>query len=159
MQQTLTTNEIDALLMQEQFGHLACCSEQKPYIVPLAYVYDGTALYGQTVRGKKLDIINKNPHVCFQVGQVSKTHWRSVLCWGTFEELDFHALDTEELKRITTLLSTKLSSLQHLVGVRTELDMEQGTPLSIDGKEATIFRIVIAEKTGRMNNPDYDEKG
>lgn len=149
MQRTLSDDEIHALLTSEVFGHLACVDSQKPYIVPLAYVFYGNAIYGQTTEGKKIDVLRRNPNVCFQV-QKQETSWKSVMCWGTFEELDFEKLEQTEASMIVELLTMRLGAIQSEVGISVPFVFtSKAAPLSLNHKKSTLFRILITEKTGR----------
>lgn len=61
-------NEIRNILNHAQICHLALSSENQPYIVPLYFGYHKNRLYFHSApEGKKLDIIQKNPNVCFSV--------------------------------------------------------------------------------------------
>ena len=85
----LADREIETLLNEVQYGHLACCSQSKPYVVPVHYAWDGRALYVYTTEGKKSDIIAENPNVCLQVEEVmDNRHWTSVVIEGVAERLD-----------------------------------------------------------------------
>lgn len=84
----LSKLEIQNLLLSQNLGRLACCADNKPYIVPVTYVYDGKFIYGQTNEGTKLDILRKNPSVCFEVDAMSSmTNWQCAIVFGRFEEL------------------------------------------------------------------------
>ena len=37
--------EMHALLQRESFGHLGCARDNRPYVVPMHYAYDGKELY------------------------------------------------------------------------------------------------------------------
>lgn len=149
MHKDLLATDIDSLLESEVFGHLACTDGEKPYIVPLAYVFYNNAIYGQTTEGKKIDILRKNPQVCFQV-QKQTDRWQSVICWGTFQELDFSVVKEAEASMIIELLTMRLGSVQSEVGVTVPFAFN-GKPqaLTTDQKKSTLFRILITEKTGR----------
>jgi nitroimidazol reductase NimA-like FMN-containing flavoprotein (pyridoxamine 5'-phosphate oxidase superfamily) len=42
--------------------------DDRPFLVPLFYAYDDHALYFHSAqRGTKIEILKKNPHVCFEV--------------------------------------------------------------------------------------------
>ncbi len=154
MQRTLSLDETDALLTSEVFGHLACIDGQKPYIVPLAYIFYGHAIYGQTTEGKKIEILRRNPNVCFQV-QKQEGSWKSALCWGTFEELDFDKLEQTEASMIVELLTMRLGAIQSDVGISVPFGFTgKAAPLSVHHKKSTLFRILITEKTGREFVPD-----
>ena len=59
--------EIEAILHRAVVCRLAMCEGARPYIVPLCFGYDGSALYFHSAReGRKLDLIRANPNVCFE---------------------------------------------------------------------------------------------
>jgi len=150
MTEELSNDQIDELLTSEIFGHLACVDGQKPYIIPLAFVFYGNSIYGQTTEGKKIDILRRNPNVCFQV-QRQTDHWKSVLCHGTFDELDFERLEQTEASMIVELLTMRLGAIQQDVGISVPFGFTgRAAPLSVNEKKSTLFRILISEKTGRQ---------
>jgi uncharacterized protein len=60
--------EIDAILQTGQVMHLALADGNIPFVVPVFYAYDGTALYFHSARsGSKMEILKKNNLVCFEV--------------------------------------------------------------------------------------------
>jgi hypothetical protein len=153
MERSLTDAEIDALLDAEVFGHLACSDNGKPYIVPLAYVHYDNVLYGQTTEGKKIDILRKNPLVCFQVQRLKEHEWKSAMCWGHFEEFAFEKLDDVEAAMIIEILTRRLGKIQQDVGIvlpEFTFGQKNATPLVINGKTSTLFRVVVKQKTGKM---------
>ncbi len=85
---TLSDQEMDALLRRQRIGRLACSANDRPYVVPISYAYDGTYVYGYTAVGRKLDIMREQPLVCFEVDEIKHdTFWHSVVAEGEFEEL------------------------------------------------------------------------
>lgn len=85
---TLTTLEMENLLHSQMIGRLACIQNDEPYIVPMAFAYEGNRILGQTSAGLKLSILRKNPKVCFEVDQlIDLRNWRSVILFGTFREI------------------------------------------------------------------------
>ncbi len=152
MQGTLSEQEIDELLTRGTLGHLGCADGDRPYVVPMAYVFRDGHLYGQTTTGQKVEMLRRNPVVCFQVQSHESGRWCSVICWGRFEELAFDELVPSEAVEIVHLLSERLSGIQQAVGV--DIPFAFGTkevePLKVNEKESTLFRISITEKTGRF---------
>lgn len=63
----LTETEIEQLLGQQVIGHLGCHYRGTTYVVPVNYVYRKGDIYAQSGPGKKLDMMRRNPKVCFQV--------------------------------------------------------------------------------------------
>jgi|CXWL01.1.fsa_nt_gi nitroimidazol reductase NimA-like FMN-containing flavoprotein (pyridoxamine 5'-phosphate oxidase superfamily) len=151
MDGTLSNTEMYDLLTSETFGHLGCCADNKPYIVPLAYIFHENVIYGQTTEGKKIEMLRKNPFVCFQVQHHENNQWRSVICWGTFEELELEKLDAAEAIHITERLSTVLKGIQDSVGIAVPFTFSNtAAPLMVNGKKSTLFRILVTEKTGKF---------
>ena len=151
MQGSLSSTEMDELLSSEVFGHLGCTDSTKPYIVPMAYVHHENVLYGQTTEGKKVEILRKNPLVCFQVEKQEDRRWQSVICWGIFEELDFAELQKPESMEVVKLLTQRIGAIQENVGIAVPYSFQGGAqPLSVNEKKSTLFRISISEKTGRF---------
>ena len=58
------------LLAEEEVGHLAMSDNGEPYVVPINYAYmDGRIVLHCSMTGKKLELIKKNPTVCFAVNR------------------------------------------------------------------------------------------
>jgi nitroimidazol reductase NimA-like FMN-containing flavoprotein (pyridoxamine 5'-phosphate oxidase superfamily) len=150
MSGTLSDAKIDDVLTTEIFGHLGCIDNGKPYVVPMAFVFQENVLYGQTTEGKKIEMLRKNPKVCFQVERHKDGKWQSVMCHGTFEELDFKDITRSDQLVAIELLTKRIASIQKNVGVQVPYSYEKGTtPLTLNGKQSTLFRILIEEKSGR----------
>ena len=84
----MSRGEIRALLQKSDFGHLACARDNRPYVVPIHFVYDEPNIYILTTKGMKTEIIDDNPEVCLQVEEVTDTrHWQSVIITGRASQL------------------------------------------------------------------------
>jgi len=84
----LTANQIEIVLHREVVGRIGCHPDDTTYVVPTTYAYDGKFVYGHTREGMKIDMMRKNPKVCFEVDTMENmSNWRSVVAWGTYEEL------------------------------------------------------------------------
>jgi nitroimidazol reductase NimA-like FMN-containing flavoprotein (pyridoxamine 5'-phosphate oxidase superfamily) len=143
----LTSEQIEHLLHSEVVGRIGCHAENRTYVVPVNYVYDGECLYGHAAPGMKLEMMRANPEICFQVDhRTGLSDWQSVIAWGTFEEL--HG---DEATRATELLLDRLLPLLAGVGVPVTGDearatLAPGTPV----ERLTIYRIRLRERTGRF---------
>lgn len=61
-------DEIIAILKKGFVCHLAMCADNKPYVIPMIYVYHDNHLYFHCADvGMKLDILRVNNEVCFEV--------------------------------------------------------------------------------------------
>src|SRR6476661_1514067 len=79
----LNEAEIDALLKEKAVGRIACHEKDFIYLVPLSYAYDGQYIYIRSLEGTKVNIMRKNPQVCFEVDDITDmANWKSVIAWG-----------------------------------------------------------------------------
>jgi len=105
---TLNAVQIDQVLRSEVVGHLGCCGEDKIYVVPISYVYDGEYLYGHSADGMKLRMMQAHPQVCFQVEHIDNlANWVSVIAWGEYEEIA-----DEDAKRAMRLFLDRMEPMQ-----------------------------------------------
>lgn len=59
--------EIDAIIRAADICRLALARDNEPYLVPVSFGYDGTALFIHTApKGRKIDFIEANRRVCFE---------------------------------------------------------------------------------------------
>lgn len=85
----LSDKQIDELLFSQSIGRLGCYADGKIYVVPVTYVYDGQNIICHSREGMKLEMMRKNPDVCFEVDKMENmANWQSVIAWGTFVELN-----------------------------------------------------------------------
>jgi uncharacterized protein len=81
-------SEINFLLQEVEYAHLACARSNHPYVIPIHYVYREPFIYIFTTEGKKTDILASNPEVCIQVEKViSASQWRSVILIGKVQRI------------------------------------------------------------------------
>jgi nitroimidazol reductase NimA-like FMN-containing flavoprotein (pyridoxamine 5'-phosphate oxidase superfamily) len=60
--------EIDEIIHAEKVMHLALSDNNRPFLVPLFYAYDGHALYFHSAKaGTKIEILKRNNNVCFEI--------------------------------------------------------------------------------------------
>jgi nitroimidazol reductase NimA-like FMN-containing flavoprotein (pyridoxamine 5'-phosphate oxidase superfamily) len=60
--------EIDAILQAAQVCRIAMAAGDSPYVVPVNFAVSNHHLYFHCAKsGKKIDLLRKNPSVCFEV--------------------------------------------------------------------------------------------
>lgn len=147
----LTFEQCEEVLKKQHYGHIGCCLDNEPYVLPVTYVYEYGSIYSHTHAGHKIDIMRKNPTVCLQVERVGGAHdWESVICWGTFEEVT----DEKELHKIHLMLADQYAavsadSLSPVSPMIQELNRTKE-----DVKKSVVYRINIKKTTGKAERPN-----
>lgn len=79
--QITETVEIEAVLTRAKVCRLAMVDGTQPYMVPLCFGYWEKSLYlHSAAEGRKLDLLRKNPRVCFEVDEVSAIRTAEAAC-------------------------------------------------------------------------------
>ncbi len=144
----LDDKQIEEVLRHQIIGRIGCHAAGTTYVVPISYAYDGVYVYGHTHEGMKINIMRNNPLVCFEVDEMKDmANWKSVISWGTYEELkDKTERDNALVSLINRILPLVSSETVHL---SAHWPFVTGDISSIKG---IVFRIRLAEKTGRFEN-------
>lgn len=143
----LDKDQIERVLRTERMGRIAAHADDRTYIVPISYAYDGRSIYAHSAEGLKLRMMRANPEVCFEVDQVdSLDHWRSVIAWGTFEEL--HGPDAEQGMQL--LVQRLLPRGASETALLRPAEVTSRHPTAVATGHAVMFRINLVEKTGRF---------
>jgi nitroimidazol reductase NimA-like FMN-containing flavoprotein (pyridoxamine 5'-phosphate oxidase superfamily) len=137
----LNNGEVEQVLHRNVIGRIGCHAFGRTYVVPITYVYDGTAVYARSTEGMKLHMMRENPHVCFEVDAMDgMANWESVIASGTFHEL--HGADARE--RFSWLISELSTRLEGPPG-------ETVHPMAgVDADASVVYKIVLEEKEGRF---------
>jgi nitroimidazol reductase NimA-like FMN-containing flavoprotein (pyridoxamine 5'-phosphate oxidase superfamily) len=135
----LSPEKIEELLRTAIVGRIACCahgvdgSDGRPYVVPLAYGYDGEAIYAHSDAGRKIRLMRAQPLVSVEVDEAeAPDRWRSVIAEGVYEELS----EPDARERALAVIYPE----PH---IRPRLD-----PRTI------VYRIRLTAKSGRFEVPD-----
>lgn len=60
--------QIEAILSKAKFIRIALSDDETPHIVPMSFGYKENTIYlHSSQKGKKIEILKKNPRVCFEV--------------------------------------------------------------------------------------------
>lgn len=143
---SLNETQINNVLSSQVLGRMASTDGKQPYIVPVTYTYDGKYIYGQTNEGMKLDLLRKNPNVCFEVDMMTDmANWQSVIVFGKFEELkNKKAQKARDIlfNRVFPLLT---SSTIHAHEHEVKEKVDDSTRI-----KHVMYRIKIKKMTGRF---------
>jgi nitroimidazol reductase NimA-like FMN-containing flavoprotein (pyridoxamine 5'-phosphate oxidase superfamily) len=101
----LSEQECAKVVAASSLGHLACANDNHPYVVPITYAYADNCIYSFSAFGQKIEWMRKNPNVCLQVDDFREGGgWKSVIAYGTFEELPDRIGTKRERDRAWSLL-------------------------------------------------------
>lgn len=131
----LSESEVDALLMRHRVGRLGVTANDRPYVIPIGYYYDGSSIYAYSAPGRKIEVMREQPLVAFQVDEIdSDSSWRSVLVEGVFRELEGRAREAaiSHLANGNGLVAKSLGAADRII----------------------VFRIDPHERSGRFESRD-----
>ena len=135
----LSENEITDLISRVGYGHLACCLNDRPYVVPAHYASDIGSIFIYTTEGKKFEIIKENPKVCLQIEEVvDKRHWQSVIIDGIAAQLEAGP----ERERALELILAVNPTLTPAVSVRW---MDEWVRENVE----VVYRVIPTATSGR----------
>lgn len=101
--------ELEKILKAAKVCRIAMVDGDKPYVVPLNYGYrDGVVYFHSAGQGRKVELIKKNPKVCFEIDEMIALHKAKQACdWG----VDFRSIIAEGR---ATFLETKQEKINGL---------------------------------------------
>jgi uncharacterized protein len=88
MLRQLNEEESAGILQSNSVGRLGCTDGENVYIVPINYQYEKESILCYSLEGLKIDLMRKNPSVCFEVDEITDPYnWKCVIINGSFEEI------------------------------------------------------------------------
>jgi nitroimidazol reductase NimA-like FMN-containing flavoprotein (pyridoxamine 5'-phosphate oxidase superfamily) len=146
----LNDTEIEELLNHQFIGRIACHTDGVTYVVPISYAYDGTSIYAHSLEGMKVNMMRKNPQVCFEVDNTKNlSNWQSVVAWGTYEELTDGDERANAIHRLGERSLPILSSETMHLSPEWPFLCECGNDV-----KGIIFRVRLTKKTGRYERSE-----
>jgi len=148
---SLVNAEIDQILHHERLGRIGCYANGKVYVVPTTYAYDGKYIYGHSREGQKIEMMRKNPNICFQIDSMEDmANWKSVIVQGVYQELmgaaGEEAMELFMKKLELNTAGDKSVSSHGMVQFHHD---EQSVVKTV------VYRILVLEKTGRYEKTLY----
>lgn len=135
----LTPDEIEEFLGEQLVGRIGCHADGLTYVVPVIYAYADESLHVFTVEGQKVEMMRRNPSVCFEVDEYDadgRGSWRSVIVQGRYEELE-----GAEAERVLAFLTERFRRGR---GASVSERRPRG-----GGRPGVAFRIRVLHATGR----------
>ena len=139
-------SDITEILQSGKICYLSVVDGGKPYVVPLNYGYsDGALFFHSSPQGRKIDVIKRNPEVCFSiVSDYRLVRDKKACSWST--------------KYSSVIGTGKALILTDLEDIKTGLAilMEQYSDedydfAELDPDRVTIIKVKIQEITGKRS--------
>lgn len=142
----LSDSQVNEVLNANIVGRIGCHADGTIYVVPISYVHVNGVVYCHTREGMKVDMMRKNPEVCFEVDELtSMANWRSVIAWGKFEELDEEKSRNEGLQYLLQRVLPVVSSETTHLSTNWPF-----VPSNLNEIKGIVFRIRLERTTGRF---------
>ena len=136
---------IEEVLRSEQVCRLGIHDAPYPYVVPLHFVYEAGNIYFHTARqGRKIKLLAKNGHVCFEVDRMEEVVPDEEACsWAT---------------RYRSVIGVGVASMvieegERIVALRLLMEKYGGRPDSVFTRgglrNVAVFRIDVREMAGK----------
>lgn len=129
--------EMISLLQRSPVGRLTTCAHNRPYVVPLAYVFSQGNIYLHCApTGNKMENMRQNPNVCFEVDEFTPSldRCQSVIVFGTVNFIQ----NVDQKIKVLQELSRKYQG--------DERDIDESATAKVE-----IVEIIIQEMTGRKS--------
>ena len=131
------------------YGRLACASNNRPYIVPLYFVFDVDRLCCFSTVGRNIEWIRENPLVCVEAEEVRPRRLGHRHCPWKICGNPEHKRICEEPGTVRSRLGKR--SLWWQSGYTATQIRRKGTPLPV------FYNIQIEEMSGLRGSPDTRE--
>lgn len=140
--------DLESILEKAAVCRLGMAADGEPYVVPLCFGYrDGALFFHSASRGRKVEILGRNPRVCFEVDIDAKIvrgagacdwgmRYQSVVGFGTAVEIT----DPDE----------KRAALDVIMAHYAEAGESFQYPQS-GLRKTTVFRVDVRRMTGKRS--------
>ena len=146
----MRSKECREFLARLGFGRLACTINDRPYIVPIYFVFDLDRLYGFSTLGQKVQWMRENPLVCVEADEIrAHDSWESVVILGRYVEISNKADGAKARNHIRSLLQKRRLWWQSGYTVN---QVRRSKPASL-----IYYSIMIEKMTGLRGSPDILE--
>lgn len=143
---SLNIDDCELVLNQHYIGHLAYIYQNKPFVLPITYLYYNDKIICYSGDGHKINALRQHSAIAMEVSEITSiNNWKSVVVHGTYQELkgsNAKALLHEFSLGVKDVIMRK---------ERRDLDFIREFSAKIEGDEiAIVFIINIDEITGKI---------
>jgi len=143
-------DEIIGIMAKAKVCRLAMIDGNNPYIVPLSFGYHDNSLYFHgSLKGKKIDLIQKNPNVCFEFDHLIETVESEKACSWSMKFQSIIGFGK------ASLLKT-IEEKQHALSIIMAQYSSQKYDFPDKRLRATaVIKVRIESMTGKQSIPDH----
>ena len=138
--------EIETILRQSKVCRLAMVDGDKPYMVPMNFGYsDGCLFFHCANQGRKIDVIKKNPNICFEVDELIRLKKASLACdWG----IDFKSVIGSGKAQFLEDSKEKIQALNVIMSQYSGRTFEYPDEML---EKTCVIKVVIDEMAGKQS--------
>lgn len=137
--------QIEKILSESNVCRLAMVDGDKPYLVPLNFGYrDGCLFFHSAKQGRKIDLLQKNPNVCFEVDQLIKFKKAKLACeW----ELEYKSVIGSGRAQMLDNLEEKIEALSIIMSQYSDRTFEYPEEML---EKTAVIKVQIDSMTGKQ---------
>ncbi len=139
-------SQIEDILKQARVCRLAMADDDFPYIVPLNFGYRDDVIYIHSAQqGRKIDLLKKNPNVCFEVDELSRLKKAKQACdWG----VEYKSVIGTGRAVFVDDKADKIRALDIIMAQYSDRSFEYSEEMLA---KTCIIKIMIKEMTGKQS--------
>jgi nitroimidazol reductase NimA-like FMN-containing flavoprotein (pyridoxamine 5'-phosphate oxidase superfamily) len=140
-------SEMDEIIKTARVCRLAMLDGSRPYIVPLSFGYDGSALYFHSApTGKKIDLLRKGGAVCFELEAAVAAAPADMPCkWG----MAYRSIIGDGRVEFIDAPEARRRALDIIMAHYSDRPSFEYTDAEL--RRVSVFRVVIGEMTGKRS--------
>lgn len=137
---------IDALIAKSRVCRLGVAENGSPYVVPLSFGYQDNVLYFHSApKGRKIEILKKNPRVCFEFDTLTRVIEHDMPCsW----DMEYQSVIGCGRAEFIEDAAEKMQALNIIISQYSDNPM----PVADNKAKATcVFKVEIQEMSFKQN--------
>ncbi|MGZ7160061.1 MAG: pyridoxamine 5'-phosphate oxidase family protein [Methanobacterium sp.] len=142
-------NIIEWILKEAQVCRIALCDDDKPYIIPMNFAFKDDNLYLHSAsEGRKIDILNVNNNICFEVDIKSEVVKSEIPCkWG----MKYYSVIGSGKAQFIENIGQKKRALNIIMQKYCENNLESFEYSKSALAKTTVIKVELKEITGKKS--------
>ena len=144
--------EARRILEESRVGRIGVSTSDGPYLVPVLYLYspeDNSIYIHSSTKGRKMEALNMDPRVCFEIDELKKIISEKEVCRCTAEYESVIIFG-----RASIVEDNRKSEILHRLSWKYETETRPISPIDRNTLERiAVIRITIDQITGKANPP------